>query len=98
MHRGRDPLEELAHVVQRHERRRERSDRRGLRVGRTQGARVALELPEELPTGKTLILPGQLARGFSYPQLKLNIFSEYEITGRTERAVKKTRARKVPVA
>ncbi len=52
------------------------------------------ELPKELPAGKTIILPGQLARGFSYPQLKLNIFCEFEITGRTERAVKKTRAKK----
>ncbi len=52
------------------------------------------ELPETLPAGKTLILPGQLARGFSYPQLKLNIFTEFEVTGRTERAVKKTRAKK----
>lgn len=52
------------------------------------------ELPAELPAGRTLILPGQLARGFSYPQMKLNIFTEYEITGRTERAVKKSRAKK----
>ena len=57
-------------------------------------ATAAGKLPAELPAGKTLILPGQLARGFSYPQLKLNIFSEYEITGRTERAVKKSRAKK----
>ncbi|MEN6635067.1 MAG: transcription-repair coupling factor, partial [Clostridiaceae bacterium] len=52
------------------------------------------ELPEELPAGKTLILPGQLARGFSYPQYKVNIFTEFEVTGRTERAVKKTKAKK----
>ncbi len=52
------------------------------------------ELPDTLPAGQTLILPGQLARGFSYPQLKLNFFSEYEITGRTERAVKKSRSKK----
>lgn len=52
------------------------------------------ELPEELPAGKTLILPGQLARGFSYPQYKLNIFTEFEVTGRTERAVKKSKSKK----
>lgn len=57
-------------------------------------ASAASELPDPLPAGQTLILPGQLARGFSYPQLKLNIFSEYEITGRTERAVKKSRSKK----
>ena len=57
-------------------------------------ASAAGELPDPLPAGQTLILPGQLARGFSYPQLKLNIFSEYEITGRTERAVKKSRSKK----
>lgn len=52
------------------------------------------ELPEELPAGKTLILPGQLARGFSYPQYRLNIFTEFEVTGRTERAVKKSKSKK----
>ena len=57
-------------------------------------ASAAAELPEELPAGKTLVFPGQLARGFSYPQLKLNIFTEYEVTGRTERAVKRTRSKK----
>ncbi len=57
-------------------------------------ASAASELPDPLPASQTLILPGQLARGFSYPQLKLNIFSEYEITGRTERAVKKSRSKK----
>ncbi len=57
-------------------------------------ASAAAELPDELPAGKTLILPGQLARGFSYPRLKLNIFTEYEVTGRTERALKRTRAKK----
>ncbi len=54
----------------------------------------ASELPDELPPGRTLVLPGRLARGFSYPQLKLNILSEYEVTGRTERAVKRTRTKK----
>ncbi len=54
----------------------------------------AAQLPDELPAGKTLVLPGQLARGFSYPQLKLNIFSEFEVTGRTERAVKRSRSKK----
>ena len=57
-------------------------------------ASAAAELPAELPAGKTLILPGQLARGFSYPQMKLNIFTEYEVTGRTERAVKRAHAKK----
>ncbi|NLI53353.1 MAG: transcription-repair coupling factor [Clostridiales bacterium] len=57
-------------------------------------ATAAGELPDELPAGKTLVLPGQLARGFSYPQLKLNIFTEFEVTGRTERAVKRTRSKK----
>ncbi|MEA4869985.1 MAG: transcription-repair coupling factor [Christensenella sp.] len=52
------------------------------------------ELPAELAAGKTLVLPGQLARGFSYPQLKLNIYTEYEVTGRTERAVKRSRTKK----
>ncbi|MDD4311643.1 MAG: transcription-repair coupling factor, partial [Eubacteriales bacterium] len=57
-------------------------------------ASAASELPSELPAGRTLILPGQLARGFSYPQYKLNIFTEFEITGRTERAVKKSKSKK----
>ncbi len=57
-------------------------------------ATAAAELPDELPAGKTLVLPGQLARGFSYPQLKLNIFTEYELTGRTERAIRRTHAKK----
>ena len=52
------------------------------------------ELPAELPAGKTIVLPGQLARGFSYPQYKLNIFTEYEVTGRTERAVRKSKSKK----
>ena len=57
-------------------------------------ASAASELPDDLPAGKTLILPGQLARGFSYPQMKLNIFTEFEVTGRTERAVKKSKSKK----
>ncbi|MCE5190057.1 MAG: transcription-repair coupling factor [Eubacteriales bacterium] len=57
-------------------------------------ATVAEELPDGLPAGKTLILPGSLARGFSYPQIKTNVFTEYEITGRTERPVKRSRSKK----
>ncbi len=57
-------------------------------------ASAASELPEELTAGRTIVLPGQLARGFSYPQLKLNIFSEFEVTGRTERSVRRARTKK----
>ncbi len=57
-------------------------------------ASAAQELPKELPAGKTLVLPGQLARGFSYPQIRTNVFTEFEITGRTERSVKRARSKK----
>ena len=57
-------------------------------------AQIVSELPAELPAGKTLILPGQLARGFSCPVLKLNVFTEYEVTGRTERSLKRARGKK----
>jgi transcription-repair coupling factor (superfamily II helicase) len=52
------------------------------------------ELPKELPAGKTLIVPGSLARGFSYPAIKTNIFTEFEVTGRTERSIKRSRSKK----
>ena len=35
--------------------------------------RVVSSLPAEIPAGKTLIVPGQLSRGFSYPVLKFNV-------------------------
>jgi len=57
-------------------------------------AEAAGALPAELPPGKTLVVPGQLARGFSYPQSKINVFTEYEVTGRTERAIKRSRSKK----
>ena len=57
-------------------------------------AAAAAELPKELPAGKTLVVPGQLARGFCYPQIKTNVFTEFEVTGRTERSVKRSRSKK----
>ncbi|MEA4940452.1 MAG: transcription-repair coupling factor [Christensenella sp.] len=57
-------------------------------------ATAVAELPKELPAGKTLIVPGQLSRGFSYPTIKTNIFTEFEVTGRTERSIKRSRAKK----
>lgn len=57
-------------------------------------ATAVAELPKELPAGKTLIVPGQLSRGFSYPTIKTNIFTEFEVTGRTERSIKRSRSKK----
>ncbi|MEN6339225.1 MAG: transcription-repair coupling factor [Clostridiaceae bacterium] len=58
------------------------------------GARIMGSLPADIPFGKTLIVPGQQSRGFSYPSLKLNVLSEYEVSGRTERAIKRARGKK----
>lgn len=57
-------------------------------------ATIVQSLPAEFPTGKTLLVPGQLSRGFSYPALKFNVYTEYEVSGRTERAPKRARGKK----
>jgi transcription-repair coupling factor (superfamily II helicase) len=60
------------------------------------GAQTVLteQMPQEFPAGKTLIVPGRLARGFSYPALRFNVFTEYEVSGRTERTVRRARSQK----
>jgi transcription-repair coupling factor (superfamily II helicase) len=57
-------------------------------------ATIIQSLPADIPAGKTLLIPGQLSRGFSYPALKLNIYTEYEVSGRTERVPKRARRKK----
>ena len=60
------------------------------------GARadIAAALPGGTLSGRTLILRLPMTRGFSYPMLRLNVLTEYELFGRTERAHRRARGKK----
>ncbi len=57
-------------------------------------AEKAAVQPDEPPAGRTLILSEALSRGFLYPALKYNVLTEYEVFGRTERALRRARGKK----